>query len=116
MATSRSIKDYAGALVLKINPSFAKGSLQPAADSARSGRSAGKAQTADVASGRSGTPVALSSTARHLSQLSHSDGDINLVRVNEIRNALEQGTLKINPERIADGLISSAQELVTKSK
>lgn len=58
--------------------------------------------------------VALSSTARHLSALSNSENDVNLVKVAEIRQALKDGTLVISPERIADGLIQSAKELVGK--
>lgn len=60
------------------------------------------------------TTVALSSTARHLSALSNNDNDVNLVKVAEIRQAIKDGTLVINPERIADGLIQSAQELIGK--
>lgn len=61
-----------------------------------------------------GTAVELSSTARHLALIASVDTEIDVARVDEIRNALAQGTLKINPERIADGLIASAQELVSK--
>lgn len=64
--------------------------------------------------GATSNTVALSSTARHLSALSNSDNDVNLAKVAEIRQALKDGTLVINPERIADGLIQSAKELVGK--
>lgn len=101
---------------MKVNLPFTKGSLQNTTDAARAAQGARKAQPGSTAAAGSGTPVELSSTARHLAQLSSTDGDINMVRVNEIRTALAQGTLKINPERIADGLIASAQELVTNSK
>lgn len=101
---------------MKVNLPFVKGSLQHTTDAPRANRGASNAQATSTAASRSGTPVELSSTARHLAQLSSADGDINLVRVNEIRDALAQGTLKINPERIADGLIASAQELVSNSK
>lgn len=101
---------------MKVNLPFAKGSLQTTTDATRAAQGARKTQPGNTASAGPGTPVELSNTARHLAQLSSADGDINLVRVNEIRNALAQGTLKINPERIADGLIASAQELVTNSK
>lgn len=102
-----------GALTLKINSSYAKGSLQQTADATRT-PAAGKAQARDAAQAGAGTAVELSSTARHLALLAGADNDINTVRIDEIRNALKEGTLKINPERIADGLIASAQELVSK--
>lgn len=56
--------------------------------------------------------VDLSSTARHLSNLQNSDNDINVVRVNQIRDALASGQLKIDPSRIADGLIASVRDLL----
>lgn len=98
---------------MKVNLPFVKGSLHPTTDATRAA-SAGKAQAGDTSTPSAGTPVELSSTARHLAQLSNADGDINIVRVDEIRDALAKGTLKINPERIADSLIASAHELVTK--
>ena len=98
---------------MKVNLPFIKGSLSPTSDVSRT-TGAGKGPTSDAATSGSGSPVALSTTARHLAQLSSSDQDINIVRVTEIRNALANGTLKINPERIADSLIASAHELITK--
>lgn len=56
--------------------------------------------------------VDLSSTARHLSDLQNSENDINMVRVNQIRDALASGQLKIDPSRIADGLIASVRDLL----
>jgi len=40
------------------------------------------------------------------------DNDIDMARVNAIRQALSNGTLTINPERIAQGLIDSSQDLL----
>lgn len=56
--------------------------------------------------------VDLSATARHLSNLQNSDNDINVARVNQIRDALASGQLKIDPSRIADGLIASVRDLL----
>jgi negative regulator of flagellin synthesis FlgM len=68
---------------------------------------------ASVASSAGGKgAVDLSSTARHLANLQNSDNDINVVRVNEIRDALASGQLKIDPSRIADGLIASVRDLL----
>ena len=39
--------------------------------------------------------------------------DIDMARVNEIRDAISEGRLEIRSERIADGLIASAQALVS---
>lgn len=56
--------------------------------------------------------VDLSSAARHLSGLQNSDNDINTARVAEIRQALASGQLKIDPSRIADGLLASVRDLL----
>lgn len=102
-----------GALTLKINTSYAKGSLTQTGDVGRQ-PAAGKASARHAAQSGAGAAVELSSTARHLALIAGAENDIDVVRVNEIRTALAEGTLKINPERIADGLIASAQELVAK--
>jgi negative regulator of flagellin synthesis FlgM len=39
--------------------------------------------------------------------------DIDMARVNEIRDAISEGRLEIRSDRIADGLIASAQALVS---
>ena len=56
--------------------------------------------------------VAVSSTARHLSNLQNSDNDINVERVKEIRDAIAAGKLKVDPSRIADSLIASVRDLL----
>lgn len=56
--------------------------------------------------------VDLSSTARHLSSLQNSDSDINVERVQAIRDAIAAGQLKVDPSRIADSLIASVRELL----
>ncbi|RTZ47539.1 flagellar biosynthesis anti-sigma factor FlgM [Candidimonas sp. SYP-B2681] len=68
--------------------------------------------TSSSASAGSKGGVELSSTARHLSNLQNSDNDINMARVNEIRDALASGQLKIDASKIADGLIASVRDLL----
>lgn len=97
---------------MKINPPLVnKGSLPRPSDAGRATDAGKKSASVRPAPGPE-NPVALSTTARHLAQLAHAGQDVNLARVAEIRNALENGTLKINPERIADSLITSARELL----
>ncbi|MDN3524903.1 flagellar biosynthesis anti-sigma factor FlgM [Halomonas sabkhae] len=38
--------------------------------------------------------------------------DIDAARVDELRDAIREGRLEIHPERIADGLIASVQDLL----
>ncbi|MDS1141113.1 flagellar biosynthesis anti-sigma factor FlgM [Pusillimonas sp. SM2304] len=56
--------------------------------------------------------VDLSPAARHLANLQDADNDINVARVQEIRDALASGQLKIDPSRIADGLLASVRDLL----
>ncbi len=92
---------------MKITPSLNKPAVNPVAP-ARAG--VATPQTNSGAGGKSA--VDLSSTARHLSSLENSENDINMARVQQIRDAIAAGELKVNPERIADSLLSSARELL----
>lgn len=55
------------------------------------------------------TPVALSALS---SSLTKADGDIDMARVQALRDAISKGELRIDASRIADGLIESARELI----
>jgi negative regulator of flagellin synthesis FlgM len=83
-------------------------SLIGAIASTRSGSGATPAQSST--GGKSA--VAVSSTARHLSNLQNSDNDINIERVQEIRDAIAAGQLKVDPSRVADSLIASVRDLL----
>jgi len=56
--------------------------------------------------------VALSSMSRRLLELQNGESDIDLERVAALREAIAAGKLPIDPDRIADGLIASARELL----
>nr|WP_246392836.1 flagellar biosynthesis anti-sigma factor FlgM [Halomonas organivorans] len=54
-----------------------------------------------------------SATMTHLRQAgTDASRDIDTARVAELREAIREGHLEINPERIADGLIASVQDLL----
>ncbi|NLZ12123.1 flagellar biosynthesis anti-sigma factor FlgM [Neopusillimonas aromaticivorans] len=92
---------------MKITPSLNKPVVSPVAPVRQGGN------VASASSGASGkSPVDLSSTARHLSSLENGDNDIDMAKVQQIRDAIAAGQLKVNPERIADSLLSSARELL----
>ena len=40
---------------------------------------------------------------------------VNTARIQEIKQAISEGRFKINPEAIADRLLESARDLVSKS-
>ena len=54
--------------------------------------------------------VTLSSTATGLAQ--GQGGDIDAAKVASVKQAIENGSYKVNPEVIADKLISNARELL----
>jgi negative regulator of flagellin synthesis FlgM len=68
------------------------------------------AKVADV-----GAKVELSSTATTLMSNDVS-AEFDAEKVSRISDAIGKGQFKINPEAIADKLISNAQELLTKAK
>ncbi|HQR05109.1 MAG: flagellar biosynthesis anti-sigma factor FlgM [Proteobacteria bacterium] len=55
------------------------------------------------------TDVQLSSAS---AQLGNAGGVIDADRVSEIRQAIAEGRFQINPERIADGLLTSVRQLL----
>ncbi|MBN9401779.1 MAG: flagellar biosynthesis anti-sigma factor FlgM, partial [Burkholderiales bacterium] len=74
------------------------------------GDTASHAASGTAASGR--TAVDLSPAARHLAALNDSDADVQAARVQRIRDALASGELKIDPGKIADGLLASVRDLL----
>ncbi|NYT79044.1 flagellar biosynthesis anti-sigma factor FlgM [Alcaligenaceae bacterium] len=69
------------------------------------------ADTSPAALSRKGS-VDLSAAARHLSSLQGGVADIDEHGVEQIRAAIAAGKLKIDPTRIADGILASARELL----
>ncbi len=81
---------------------------QDAAGQAKGTPPAGQGSTAQGGS----TTVQLSSAATAL--LEGSEGGFDADKVKRVRDAIADGTYKINPEAIADKLIANAQELLGK--
>lgn len=62
---------------------------------------------------KSGAQAPAASARFQPSGISDASQDIDMARVNEIRDAISQGKLEIRSDKIADGLIASAQALVS---
>ena len=72
------------------------------------------AATAQAAS--AGVAVTVSPMARTLEASKRSEAaDVDMAKVKAVRAAIDQGTYKVNPEAIADKLISSAQEILNRT-
>lgn len=96
---------------MKINLSSSK---QPATDRLSVGQS--KRAMTDAYQQASNAPsssqVDLSTTARQLQNLQSPEHDINIEKIQSIKDAIASGKLEIDTSRIADSLIASARELL----
>jgi len=63
-----------------------------------------------------GVDLTVSDRARVLGQARLADSaDIDMEKVNAVRQAIEQKTYQVNPEAIADKLLANAQELLNRT-
>ena len=108
---------------MKIGPSADKPIPQPvapgapaASDAARTTANAGAARAvAKPPAAAASATIELSSTASNL--LTAGVGaEFDTEKVARISAAIHNGSFRINPEAIADKLISNAQELLTQAK
>jgi len=77
-------------------------------DAAQSATNAGKTSSTDEPVGQS-AKVTLSAAS---SFLGANDGVVDAAKVSRVKEAIDNGTYQVNPEVIADKLISNAKELM----
>jgi negative regulator of flagellin synthesis FlgM len=65
-----------------------------------------------VNAGTSGNVTLSPMTAALIAAASDPSGDIDAPRVDELRSAIANGTLRIDAAKIADGLLVTTQELI----
>ncbi len=86
----------------------------PAKGGASASTAAPAAVNAQVAS--AGVAVTVSPMARTLEASKRSEAaDVDMEKVKAVRAAISQGTYKVNPEAIADKLLSGAQEILKRT-
>jgi negative regulator of flagellin synthesis FlgM len=88
-----------------VNTSNAAGRAKPAAGAPQ------------AAAPQAGDKVALSSLSASLQQasaLSAQDQLTDVAKVAEIKQAIAEGRFQVNPERIADGLLDSVREMLSR--
>ena len=95
---------------MKITSNTLKSQLAGIAPTRNSRGAAGS--EAAAGGGNKAAAVDLSPAARQLAGLQNSDNDIDVAKVQELRDAIASGQLKIDTSRIADSLIASARELL----
>lgn len=61
-----------------------------------------------------GVPVTLSDNVR-TAALGRSSADFNVQKVTEVKNAIDQGTYRVNAEAVADKLLDNAAETLARA-
>ena len=62
----------------------------------------------------SGAPVTFSNATRSLDSAARAQGDFDAGKVKAMREAIQNGTFKVNPEAIADKMLANAQEVFAR--
>lgn len=79
----------------------------------------GRTRTTNNAARRPSTEgdsqVELSPLSSRLQEIAGAGQVVDTKRVAEIKQAIAEGRFKIDPERIADGLLSSVRQMLSKS-
>ncbi len=77
-----------------------------------SGRARGAAAAPAQPRAEAGGRVDISALSAQLKEVGAGEMPVNAQRVAEIKTAISEGRFQINPERIADGLLSSVREML----
>lgn len=89
------------------------GDASPANSSAQSAATASQTTT----SGSGDASVSLSGLSQHLRSLAASgSADIDMAHVESIKQAIKDGSLKIDSGKIADGVLNTARDLLQSKK
>lgn len=75
----------------------------------------GSVATAKPAGTPSGERVDISSLSARMQEVGAGEAPFNAERVAEIKQAISEGRFQINPERIADGLLTSVREMLGRA-
>jgi negative regulator of flagellin synthesis FlgM len=93
--------------------------ISPVGSGLDAGRAKPAGQPAPHSTSSSGDKVAISALAVHLQETSAAQGEtsaVDFARVTQIKQAISEGRFKINPERIADGLLESVRQMLARQR
>ncbi|MEK9803984.1 MAG: flagellar biosynthesis anti-sigma factor FlgM [Curvibacter sp.] len=76
------------------------------------------AATATSTASSAGVAVTVSASVRSLEQANRGESaaDVDMDKVNAVRQAIEDGSYVVNPEAIADKLLANAQEMLDRPR
>ncbi|MEO8858434.1 MAG: flagellar biosynthesis anti-sigma factor FlgM [Burkholderiaceae bacterium] len=99
-----------------ITPTQAVQATQPATAKAAQGNGAPARNDRNERKSAPGVGVTVSDLARTLEQ-TRGDGvaDVDMDKVNAMRQAIAQNSFSVNPEAIADKLLANAREMLNRS-
>jgi negative regulator of flagellin synthesis FlgM len=89
-----------------------------AAAASKAGQNASATASSNASQGTrsAGVAVTVSTLARGLEKTGKSESaDIDMQKVASVRAAIKDGTFLVNPEAIADKLLSNAQEMLNRT-
>lgn len=89
------------------------GSTPPLTGGSSKTRSSGSAGTQGAATGEK---VQISSQFQAIEAAVNNTPVVNGQRVGEIKQAIAEGRFQVNPEKIADGLIESVKDMLSRSQ
>ncbi|MEO8768120.1 MAG: flagellar biosynthesis anti-sigma factor FlgM [Nitrosospira sp.] len=90
-----------------INPTTSPAGESPA----RTGKAGQKTDGVGSAN-TGGDSVQLSAQFQHIEKNLASSETFDAARVNEIKQAIQEGRFVVNPEKVADGLLSTVRDLI----
>jgi negative regulator of flagellin synthesis FlgM len=91
-------------------------SVTSAANATAQKVSQGAAESAKSSGASVGVSVSVSTLARSLEKPAvNSSADIDTAKVNAVKTAIKNGTYKVNPEAIADKLLSTTQDMLPRT-
>ncbi len=89
---------------------------QKASQNANANASAAATSGASQSTRSAGVAVTVSTLARGLEKSARNEGaDVDSQKVASVRASIENGTYVVNPEAIADKLLSNAQEMLKRT-
>jgi negative regulator of flagellin synthesis FlgM len=98
-----------------VTPSVSRPGVGASAKAAASGSPATVVQSSGASAAAQGVPVTVSPMARAF-DVASSSSTFDARKVSEVRSAIANGTYRVDPEAIADKLLSNAQQVLRKAR